>query len=53
MKPTTNTSQGFLFKIPIETGYNLFGGIAGHHWAILLNGQVHEIGKFQMIEISD
>ena len=47
--------QGFIFKIPLETGFNLFGGIAGHHWAILLNGRVYEIGKFQkqVVEISD
>ena len=26
------------------------GGIAGHHWAILLDGIVHEIGKFQIVK---
>ena len=47
--------EGFKFQIPLERGYNLIGGIAGHHWAILLNGRVHEIGKFQkqVVEISD
>ena len=37
-----------IFKIPLELGYNFIGGGAGHHWAILLNGQVHEIGKFEI-----
>ena len=29
----------------MERGYNLIGGIAGHHWAIIVDDIVYEISK--------
>jgi len=33
----------FLIRIPLEKGFNLIGGIAGHHWAIIIDDTVYEI----------
>ena len=29
----------------MEKGFNLIGGIAGHHWAIIIDDTVYEISK--------
>ena len=35
----------FLLRIPLETGWNFLGLLGGHHWAILFDGIVYEIGQ--------
>ena len=35
----------FLLRIPLETGWNFLGLIGGHHWAILFDDTVYEIGQ--------
>ena len=35
----------FLIRIPLETGWNFLGLVGGHHWAIMCNDIVYEIGQ--------